>query len=1201
MMRNKLLFIFIFCCTTIFAQYTLIPVVNNEPNDCVNAITVCGNETFYSNASGIGDIQEVSGCGGFEHNSIWLKINIVQSGTLGFDLIPDDPSISVDYDFWVFGPNNLCSNLGSPIRCATTNPLLAGMTNNRTGMYASTTTTQVGPGANGNGYVRWLNVTAGQSYYIAVDRPVGDGGFQIQWTGSATANTGAFPNPPSASKIADLKTCSTTPDVGLFDLNSVRDKINPDLSANEVNFYTSIANAIDGLAPLPNIIGNTSNPQTIYAKVVENVSQCFAISDFTLNVFPVPDASIAISDSKVCSGQNVTVTFTGTPGVTVEYRVNGGVLQSVLLDASGTYKLTETINTDSTYSLVSAKLVDPSTTVICFQIKNEEASVSVATASIPTITTNSPICYGDSAVVNFSGLPNAILSYKVNNGLEQTTTLDSTGKNQVSISALNAGSNAVTLTKITDATAPNCTFNLNTIETIVVNDNVGATLSGTTSVCKDALAPQITFTGTNGIAPYTFTYTINGGANQTISTTSGNSVSIDVPTSVVGVFTYTLVSVSSSTTPICSAAVTDSETVTVMSFPNGTILGAAKVCQNATSPNITFEGYDGVAPYTFTYTINGGANQTITTTVGNSVTLKVPTDSAGTFVYTLVNVSSSTNPICSQVLSNSVSISIEPLPKVSISGTATICSGTATTIEFNGTPNATVAYTIDGGANQSIILNSLGIASVTTPILTVNSTYNVVSTTSFGTPSCTQLQAGAANITVTPLPTVAISGTATVCSGSSATITFSGTPNALVNYTINSGATVTATLSSNGIATITTGNIVDQKVYNLVSASTNASSSICTQSQSGSAIVSVVISPAINKPTPKEVCDDNDDGFITYDLTATVESEVVGTIPNPNYAIAYYYSLADATANQNAIANPSAYVNKIQDKDTVWIVVTNTAVITACKAITQVDIKVKRLRPTITSISGSNTLCVKWGTNKLLSGLRLDSGISDPNYTLQWYLNDVAIPLATKKIYQINTVAPGDYTVRATATNGSACTMIPSAVFTVIQSGPAVAVGKGYTVSNYFTTNQVVTLKVEGFGAGYYQFSLDDGEIVDNGGVFENVRPGIHTVRVYDKKGNTSCDVLQINNILAIDYPRFFTPNGDGFNDFWRIEGLDSSAKIYIFDRYGKVLTALKGGDLGWDGTYNGRPMFSDDYWFTIDYLEGSSRKIFKAHFAIKR
>ena len=94
MKRIITLCVFLMLCHAAKAQ--------NEPNDCVDAITVCGNGTFASNADGLGDIQEVSGCGGQEHNSIWLKINIAQSGTLGFNLIPDNPDINVDYDFWVF-------------------------------------------------------------------------------------------------------------------------------------------------------------------------------------------------------------------------------------------------------------------------------------------------------------------------------------------------------------------------------------------------------------------------------------------------------------------------------------------------------------------------------------------------------------------------------------------------------------------------------------------------------------------------------------------------------------------------------------------------------------------------------------------------------------------------------------------------------------------------------------------------------------------------------------------------------------------------------------------------------------------------------------------------------------------------------------------------------------------------------------------
>ena len=47
--------------------------------------------------------------------------------------------------------------------------------------------------------------------------------------------------------------------------------------------------------------------------------------------------------------------------------------------------------------------------------------------------------------------------------------------------------------------------------------------------------------------------------------------------------------------------------------PSATIAGTTTVCQNAASPLINFTGSAGTAPYTFTYRINGGANQTITT------------------------------------------------------------------------------------------------------------------------------------------------------------------------------------------------------------------------------------------------------------------------------------------------------------------------------------------------------------------------------------------------------------------------------------------------------------------------------------------------------------------------------------------------------------------------------------------------------------
>ena len=87
--------------------------------------------------------------------------------------------------------------------------------------------------------------------------------------------------------------------------------------------------------------------------------------------------------------------------------------------------------------------------------------------------------------------------------------------------------------------------------------------------------------------------------------------------------------------------------------------------------------------------------------------------------------------------------------------------------------------------------------------------------------------------------------------------------------------------------------------------------------------------------------------------------------------------------------------------------------------------------------------------------------------------------------------------------------------------------------------------------------------------------------------------------------PNVFTPNGDGNNDRWKIPGLDNqpNAKIYIFDRYGKLLVQLSPTGSGWDGTYNGTLVRSDDYWFSVNFIEPitGEPKTFKAHFTLKR
>jgi gliding motility-associated-like protein len=179
-----------------------------------------------------------------------------------------------------------------------------------------------------------------------------------------------------------------------------------------------------------------------------------------------------------------------------------------------------------------------------------------------------------------------------------------------------------------------------------------------------------------------------------------------------------------------------------------------------------------------------------------------------------------------------------------------------------------------------------------------------------------------------------------------------------------------------------------------------------------------------------------------------------------------------------------------------------------------------------------------------------------------------------------------------------------SATFDVLQSGPAVipAGTVGYTVTDAFSDTQVITVNIEGYGT--YQYSLDEGPRQDSN-VFENVTLGTHVIHVWDAEGGIaySCEELIIGQVQIIDYPHYFTPNGDGIHDTWNIVGLagQPAAKIYIFDRYGKLLKQISSTGAGWDGTYNGHMLPSDDYWFSVDFMENGAPKQFKAHFTLKR
>ncbi|MDG1714140.1 T9SS type B sorting domain-containing protein, partial [Lacinutrix sp.] len=138
------------------------------------------------------------------------------------------------------------------------------------------------------------------------------------------------------------------------------------------------------------------------------------------------------------------------------------------------------------------------------------------------------------------------------------------------------------------------------------------------------------------------------------------------------------------------------------------------------------------------------------------------------------------------------------------------------------------------------------------------------------------------------------------------------------------------------------------------------------------------------------------------------------------------------------------------------------------------------------------------------------------------------------------------------------------------------------------------------------EFSIDGGAWQintpnDSMYTFTNVEAGQHSITVRDTVG---CGETT-TSIMVMDYPLYFTPNGDGYHDTWNIYGIGNQpdAVIYIFDRYGKLLKQLSPTGAGWDGTYNGNPMPTSDYWFTVEYREPTTdeKKTIRAHFTLKR
>ncbi|WNH11968.1 T9SS type B sorting domain-containing protein [Thalassobellus suaedae] len=337
------------------------------------------------------------------------------------------------------------------------------------------------------------------------------------------------------------------------------------------------------------------------------------------------------------------------------------------------------------------------------------------------------------------------------------------------------------------------------------------------------------------------------------------------------------------------------------------------------------------------------------------------------------------------------------------------------------------------------------------------------------------------------------------------------------------------------------------------------------------------------------LCDIENDGLEVFDL-GFMDSKVLNGLSPLDYSVSYYSSLTEANSAKNQL--PILYINT-QISEIIYVRIDNiTSNDIVCFEVGSFNIKLNPIPEII--LEDNYIFCVNLnGTEEISTPPIIDTGLSNTEYQFTWYFNNVVLQNESKSTLIVS--QEGVYTIEVLNLTTN-CSYMSSTVVN-ISSPPTVSAS---VTSHAFIEQNVISATAFGEGFQDYEFNLDGGPWQLEG-TFNNVSFGEHTVKARDING---CGTSS-KNIVVMDYPLYFTPNGDGEHDTWNIVGISNQlqAEIRVYNRYGKLIKQLSPSGLGWDGTYNGKPLPTDDYWFTITFFEpkDGTLKQFKSHFALRR
>jgi gliding motility-associated-like protein len=223
-------------------------------------------------------------------------------------------------------------------------------------------------------------------------------------------------------------------------------------------------------------------------------------------------------------------------------------------------------------------------------------------------------------------------------------------------------------------------------------------------------------------------------------------------------------------------------------------------------------------------------------------------------------------------------------------------------------------------------------------------------------------------------------------------------------------------------------------------------------------------------------------------------------------------------------------------------------------------------------------------------------------YAYQWTneVGDLLGNAATQKVF-----LAGKYTVTASDVSPIGCSrertiVVEESDIATLEQSFITIIDEGNNIESEDKSSISIDTISNDLGPGDYQFAIlntDNGTRTPFVGfqdepLFENLEGAIYTIFVNDKNGCVPDAKLQVS---VLQFPKFFTPNGDGRNDTYRVKGANKTfypnSTINIFNRYGKLVAQIPIDSQGWNGIYNGKKLSSDDYWYNITLIPADNTK----------